>query len=172
MKRPRVTIAGLMIVVGIAALNIALLRAFFVEEMFIGGVLMLLTLQGGLLGLLKSQGRARRFWVGFEITGAIAVIALFSCEFFPNSPLSRLESSYINFVLDLVSRHLPDSTSTLLLDERLELFLAGVYFAPELIAAVLGGLLATWVPGLWKSRGPAPVDALDRAPQASAESIP
>ena len=64
MRRPRLTIARWMGLTAILAVNAALVRAFLVDEMFCGGILIFFALQVGLWCLLQSRGRLRRFWLG------------------------------------------------------------------------------------------------------------
>ncbi len=85
MKRPRITIARLMFAILVIALNAGLIRAFFVQEMFYGVILLFFAMQVGLFLLLRSQGRARRFWVGFEVS-AIAVVLALSCASCSRTP--------------------------------------------------------------------------------------
>jgi len=153
MRRPRLTIAQWMRLTAILAMNAALVRAFVVQEMFYGGILIFIALQIGLWCLLRSRGRLRRFWSGFEVSGISAVLVLFSCEVFPDSPLSRLVLSYTEIAFELTSTHLP----TLLADhfeQHLDQFLAVVYFVPELVAALLGGMVAARLPSRGLPRGP------------------
>ncbi len=142
MNKPRITIARLMTAIFIIALNAGLIRAFVVQEMFYGGILMFFAMQVGLLFLLRGRGRSRRFWSGFEILGGISVFALFSCEFFPDSVLSRIVSAYTRSALNMTWSLLPDWASTILLDDHIDWFLAVIYFLPELGIALLGGLCA------------------------------
>jgi hypothetical protein len=129
----------------ILAVNAALVRAFVVQEMFYGGILMFVALQLGLWCLLHSRGRLHRFWLGFEVFGMTAVLLLFSCELFPSSPLARLVMSYTDVAANLALTHLPIRLADHL-DERWDLFFAVVYFVPELVAALLGGMIAAcWV---------------------------
>ena len=141
MKRPRITIARCMGVTAILALNSGLVRAFVVQEMFYGGILIFIALQVGLWCLLRSRGLVRRFWIGFEISGVAVVLTLFSCEVFPDSALNRLLMSYIDVSANLAFSHLPTPLADHL-DEHWDLFLAVVYFVPELTAAFLGGTIA------------------------------
>src|SRR5262249_39556357 len=134
MTRPRLTIARWMALIAILAVNAALIRAFVVDEMFIGGILIIIALQLGLCCLLRSEGSVRRFWLGFEVAGMASVLVLFSCEGFPDSPLNRLVMSYTDIAVNVVSAHLPARAAEYLLDDRIDLFLAIVYFLPELIA--------------------------------------
>ena len=144
MKRPSMTIARWMGVTAVLAVNAALVRAFVVQEMFCGGILIFVALQVGLWCLLRSQGRVRRFWMGFEVFGVASVLAMFSCEIIPTSALAGVVISYTDLAIDFATSQLP----TLLvdqLDEHWQLFLAIVYFVPELLVALLGGAIATWM---------------------------
>jgi hypothetical protein len=71
----------------------------------------------------------------------VAVLILFSCELFPGSPSDRLVTSYTEIVASLAFTHLPTSLADRL-DEHWDYFLAVVYFMPEVIAALLGGIIA------------------------------
>ena len=140
MRRPRFTIARWMGLIAILAVNAALVRAFLVQEMFYGGILIFIALQVGLWYLFHSRGRRRCFWWGFEVSGMAAVLVLFSCELFPGSPLNRAVTSYTDLAADLAFRHLPTALEDRI-DEHWHLFLAVVYFVPELVAALLGGVI-------------------------------
>jgi hypothetical protein len=141
MRRPRVTIARWMGLIAILALNAGLVRAFVAQEMFYGGILIFIALQVGLSCLLRSRGRVRRFWLGFEISGVAAVLVLFSCEVFPDSALNRLLMTYTDISASLASSHLPTPLADHL-DEHWDLFLAVVYFVPEITSALVGGTIA------------------------------
>ena len=80
------------------------------------------------------------FWLGFEISGIVAVLVLFSCELFPSSPWNRLVMSYTAIIANLAFTHLPTPLADHL-DEHWDLFLAVVYFVPELVATLLGGMI-------------------------------
>ncbi len=125
----------------VVAVNATLVRAFVVEEMFSGGILIFIALQAGLWCLFHSRGRARSFWLGFEVSGALAVLAMFASELFPASLLNRLLMWYTDIATNLAFSRLPTALADYL-DEHLDQFLAVVYFAPELIAALLGGMIA------------------------------
>ena len=148
MKPQRLTIARWMGLIAVLSVNAALVRAFVVQEMFIGGILIFMALQLGLLGFLRSRGRHRRFWLGFEVSGMAAVLALFSCEFLPDSPMNRMVLSYTSTVEELAFTHLPTPLSDYL-DEHQDMLLVIAYFMPELIVALLGGMIAACLlPGL------------------------
>ena len=136
--------------------------------MFCGGILMFFAMQIGLLLLLRGRGRSRRFWTGFEIFGGIAVIALFSCEIFPDSVLSRIVSAYTESASYLTWLLLPDWASSILFDDHHDWYLASVYFLPELRIALLGGLCAANFRPRPRLRAgfPGPIELLD------AESMP
>lgn len=141
MRRPRLTIARWMGLTAILAVNAALVRAFVAHGMFCGGILIFIALQCGLWCLLRSRGRLRRFWLGFEASGMAAVLVLFSCELFPGSSSNHPLMSYTGFADNLAFTHLPTPLADRL-DEHWDYFLAVVYFVPELVAALLGGIVA------------------------------
>ena len=116
--------------IAILAVNAALVRAFAVQEMFIGGIVMFIVLQLGLLCLLRSRGRQRRFWLGFEVSGTAAVLVLFWCEYLPDSPLNRLVLAYTSIAGDLAFTHLPIPLSDRL-DDRWQMFLAVAISCPS-----------------------------------------
>jgi hypothetical protein len=151
MRRPRFTIAQWMGLTAVLAVNAALVRAFVVQEMFYGGILIFVALQLGLWCLLHSRGRVRRFWLGFEVSAVAATLAMFACEVFPNSPLAGLLMSYQDFATNLAFSHLPQSMADHL-DEHQDQLLAVVYFAPELVAALLGGMIAACLVSLGQAR--------------------
>jgi hypothetical protein len=168
MNRPRMTIARLMCAIMIIALNAGLIRAFFVQEMFYGVILMFFAMQVGLFRLLRSRGRARRFWVGFELAGIAMVLALFWAEFFPDSALNKGVSAYIEFAMNMVigTPHLPTALDDFLMDHQV-LLLVVVCFPPELVVALLGGLLTMRVDAGLLRRGLGPNPCSPRCPQPS-----
>jgi len=129
----------------VLAVNAALVRAFVIDEMFCGGILIFIALEAGLWCLLHSRGRARSFWLGFEVSGALAVLAMFACEVFPDSLLTRLLLAYTGSATNLAFLYLPTGLADYL-DENQDHLLAVVYFAPEVVAALLGGTIAAWGP--------------------------
>jgi hypothetical protein len=163
MKPRHLTIARLMGLIAVLSLNAALVRAFIVQEMFMGGIVMMMVLQLGLWCFLKSRGRHRRFWLGFEVAGTVAVLVLFSCDFLPDSLLNRLVLAYTHFAYNLAFTHLPTSLSDYC-DEHQDLLLVNFYFVPELIAGLLGGMIACLLP-----RRIRPADSINR--QASISLI-
>jgi hypothetical protein len=142
----------------ILAVNAALVRVFVVREMLRGGILIFIALQVGFWCLLRSLGRLRCFWSGFEVSGMAAVLILFPGEFFPGSLLDRL----VDIADELAVTHLPTPLSDYL-GEHWDLFLAVVYFVPVLVAALLGGMLAAWL----IPRGLTPARTMNREESAA-----
>ncbi len=141
MRPLRFTIAQWIGFTAVLALNAAIVRAFVVQEMFCGGILIFVALQVGLWCLLHSGGAVRRFWLGFELFGVGATVAVFACEVFPESVLNRLLTSYVGFATNLAFSHLPMPLEDHF-DQHQDQLLAVVYFMPELVAALLGGMIA------------------------------
>jgi hypothetical protein len=96
MKPPRVSIAGLMTVVLVAAIAIASLR--YASDLWAGIMLMLTLalLAASVLGVVYRTGRARAGWLGFAVfAGGYTVLAFgpwFVTELQPRLPTSLLLS--------------------------------------------------------------------------------
>ena len=77
MKLPRVSIRTLMIVVGIASVDLAVARALYAHylDALIGVSLSGLTLHYGVYRLFRSRGRGRAFWAGFVAAGLLAALS-------------------------------------------------------------------------------------------------
>ncbi len=149
MKYPRFTIARLMFAILVIAFNAALIRAFS-QGMFSGVILLFFAMQVGLFLVLRSQGRPRRFWVGFEVVGIAVLLVLFWLESFPDSRMSRHVFVSIDLAMDAVveSPHTPAPVATFFSDHP-DLLCAAVCSPPEFVIASLGGLFAMMVgPGL------------------------
>jgi hypothetical protein len=84
MKVPRPSIAEIMTVVGIVALNLAAARAFSDDyhELLCGVAPMAVTLQIGLLSLIRSRGRLRAFETGYAAFGSLAMASFVGAVFF------------------------------------------------------------------------------------------
>ena len=104
-------------------------------------ILIFIALQVGLWCLRCSAGTVRRFWLGFEVIGVSSIAAMFACEVFPDSALNRFLMSYVDFATNLAFLHLPVPLADHV-DEHQDQLLAVVYFIPELVAALLGGVTA------------------------------
>jgi len=178
-KLPRLSIAKLMVVVGVVALNIAAARLLFDDnsEMLIGVALSGLILQVGLFQLMRSRGRGRGFWAGFIACGLMAMTTLVWAMLFPEvlgitatMTLVRMPGSsmytvwygYANFVSEHIIAPVlydPRINPGIYLDSLLGGALivgirAVVWFLPQLLIAVVGGLLASLIGGR-RSKSPA-----------------
>ena len=144
--RLQYTIARGIGLIAIIAINAALIRSFFVQEMFCGLILIFFALQVGLGCLFRSRGRSRRFWLGFETAGAMTVLSLFASEIFPDLSISQMLIKWLtwhtNIAAALAWEHLPSPLYDSLFDDYNDLFLAVIDFLPELFTALLGGFFA------------------------------
>ena len=84
MKLPRLSIAEIMTVVGIVALNLAATRALSDDnhELLGGVVPMAVILQVGIFSLIRSQGRVRAFWAGFLVFGTMGMTSFLGAALF------------------------------------------------------------------------------------------
>lgn len=145
MRRFRFTISRCMAATAVLGGNIGLIRAYMVAEMkgehldlFDFIFLIFFALQFGLWRYLRTQGRRRRFWLGFEVSGLAATLAVSTLL---ESDID-LNNWYTGAALDLSYFCLPARIDGILANEHFDWFLAIIYFLPELLAAALGGLLA------------------------------
>ena len=138
MQRPRFTIARWMGITAVVAVNAAVARSFYGDPTFYLAILGFVALQVGLACFLRSRGRARRFWLGFEIAGVVITLVLILADI-PDGPLLRLFNSYADFAYRVLDElQLGDYFA----DDHLEWFLVVFYFLPGLILALLGGTTA------------------------------
>src|SRR5438309_1896042 len=79
----RFTISRWMAAIAVLGLNLGLVRAYLLAEkrgehldLFDFGFLIFFALQLGLWRYLSTGGRRRRFWLGFEVSGLAATLAL------------------------------------------------------------------------------------------------
>ncbi len=168
MNRPRFTIGHLMLAILVIAVNAGLIRAFFLQGMFSGVILLFFAMQVGLFLLLHSKGRARCFWVGFGGAGIAVVLALFLCDLFEDSAFTRCVSLYQMLVEDALveSPQMPASVAEFLMNHP-DLLDAAVFFPPEFVIASLGGCLAILVDPGPRRRGPGARPPGRRCPQPS-----
>lgn len=160
MSRFRSTISRWMAAIAILALNIALIRAYLLAEMrrqhldlFDFGFLILFALQFGLWRYRSTGGRRRRFWLGFEVSGLAATLALLTLFTYDMD----LNNWYTGTVSDLSYFCLPSQIDVVLSTDHWDWFLAIIYFLPEFLAACLGGLFAASLFRVTEQRGdPAP----------------
>jgi hypothetical protein len=173
MKLPRLSIAEIMTVVGIVALNLAATRAFPDDNHeLLGGVApMAVTVQVGIFSLIRSRGRVRAFGAGFVAFGSLAMASFVGAGFFspsdsvsidpktgqavvrtsPGAPIWVLWSRYGRFVFKTLES-LPNSD-----------FIVGdggdshgqdgiplgtkalILFLPQMVFAIAGGLCASLI---------------------------
>jgi hypothetical protein len=142
MKIPRITIARCLGWIAVIAANLALIQSMGVLGELEGCPFILIALQVGLWGLIRSRGRLRRFWAGFLAPCMAAVLVLLLC---PSPPLDRLMTPYTDIADELEVTYLPTTLAGSLGNELWGLHLAVVYFVPVFVAALLGGMIAAWL---------------------------
>jgi hypothetical protein len=145
MSLPRNSIASLMSVVGIVALNLAVGRAIFLAEPWrLAGVAPIgVIIQVGLYCLIRARGRPRRFafWTGFE-AGTVLGLWSFLCARVPESRVGAVWDDYGEFIDGLLRLHygLPVLNRGPL-DPVLLTMIAVFAFLPQFLMGVVGGLL-------------------------------
>jgi hypothetical protein len=173
MKLPQLSLARMMVFIGIVAANIAAIRGVILaheEETLFGILLAAITLQVALFRLVRARGPARAFWVGY-----IAVCLLTMMNFVrammhpevvvltPARTLVRIPGSaphavwhgYFDYLSGFLVKSLPFLSRALVggYDGTLsnDLLIAGlrcaIWFLPQLFFALLGGLLARAIAG-------------------------
>jgi hypothetical protein len=162
MPRFRFTIARWMAATAVLGVNIGLVRWMVAErELFDFGFFLVFVLQLGLWRYLSTRGRRRRFWLGFEVSGLAATLAL---SILLESEID-LDNWYTGAASDLAYLCLPARVDDWLM-QHWDGFLAILHFLPELLAATLGGLLAACLFKVSKVR----VDTTRPAPAVEASS--
>jgi hypothetical protein len=150
-EKPPLTLARLMAVVGVIAVDIAAARALYLRdvELALGLALMGLASQFALLRAIRRRGRARAFWAGFVTTG-FAAMAMFTWGVsFQDSVVFGWGLSYTRFA-DGVLALMPSAPRLYGgggNDLAVGIAAAFVWFIPQLLAAMVGGLsaaLVTW----------------------------
>jgi hypothetical protein len=134
----------------VIAVNAGLVRAFVVQEMFYGVILIFFALQAGLWMMCHRRGRARGFWAGFVVSGLLTVLVMAACEYFPDSLLSRLLLRYTEAAMNLAFSELPTGLADYF-DDHQDLLLAVVDFLPEITVALAGGVLGACANGRGES---------------------
>ena len=159
MKRPRLSIARLMVLVGVIALNFAIARALFAESyvLLVEVAPIALVLELGVFRLVCGGDQTRGFWAGFVAFGAMAMLSLLWAWFtpptghrstpgktYPSSPGSaiwNLWDGYFHFaVMNLLP--LPGSKMILGIGGEIPVITAVfIFLLPQLLIAVVGGLV-------------------------------
>jgi hypothetical protein len=168
-KQPRVKIITLMTVVGVVALNLAVARALYAydTEALYGSVLIGLSLQIGLVRLIRRRGRVRAFWTGFVTAGSLAFLTFLLAER-PGAYETlwyRAWSEYTDVAEDCLL-YLPGSAAIRGMSQQqstaeaaLIVLASLIFFPPQLLIALSGGLLAIVVFRIASGR-------LDRPPRS------
>jgi len=142
-KRSRITLARLMVVVGVIALETAGFRALYqrTEELALGLALTGLASQIGLFCAVRGSGRSRAFWSGFAVIGAVMMATFAWGISVPGSGMYHIWSSYTGYADDALSSLFPYEPRWLPQDVAPSV----IWSLPQLLAAMIGGLLAAFV---------------------------
>jgi hypothetical protein len=141
MKRPRITLAGLLIVIAVVAVDLA---AFILDARYLGGDWVrglpptALSCQIGLLCAVLSRGLSRAFWTGFVVFGC-AMMATFAwglCFPLQESAVNDAWLSYGEFASGVIwaSPY-----------EEEDVAMAVIWTLPQLAAACAGGVFVLLV---------------------------
>jgi hypothetical protein len=169
MKLPRFSIAKLMVIVGIVALNIAATQFWSPSSepsLFTGRFLTSIALQVGLLCLIRShRTRFLPFWSGFEAFGLAAAITSVYIDFLSpaDSQLFNLMDLYLFSTYNIfnnmfVSINYPyfrsSLTNSLLPDNSFmsNFMFEAISFLPQLFIALIGGFLTSLTIRRWGRR--------------------
>jgi hypothetical protein len=143
MKRPRVSIAKLMILVAIAGVDLAYLRWFGTEGTLVGTRLIVLFLQIGLLSALLTRAAVRWFWGGFVVFGTLALVSWVSAAVW----LPETGDEYFRDAMNTVLQRFPvGGHNRIAFPNPSQAVLAEVLLTiPQLLIALVGGILAAVV---------------------------
>ncbi len=154
MTLPRLSLATLMVVVAVVAIDIAGVRAFHAsrsivpspawEGLLLGVPLFGLGLQFGLFRLVRSRGRGRSFWAGFIVSGLVATfIFIGTFALFPDS-MAMFPFYWVAYYYELAGGLLYELLSPHVLAQYPLIWWFGasiMLFFPQLLIALAGGLL-------------------------------
>jgi hypothetical protein len=154
MKRIRLSLARIMAIVAVLAVDCALLSTchIFYPEMllFVPG------LQIGLFRMVPGRGRVKPYWVGFELFGWTGVLAWY---FGLSGPMGRCFDYSLSHLVGFLAAHYPGLFHLLkplfngdgLLMEAIGILLWGaIVSSPLLLIACLGGRLTLIRATQWK----------------------
>jgi hypothetical protein len=162
-KLLRTSLRTLMVIVGVMAVDLAVVRAFWNSKQHVlaGIALSGLALNAGLLFLIRTRGRARAFWAGFLIAGLLGASSFAWALTYPKAsatfldqrtgrpvtihssgaPLSDQWEGYLDFAEESIES-LPAHWNPFLRGRFAEVLTeASIAFAPQLTVALAGGLL-------------------------------
>jgi hypothetical protein len=144
----------LMIVVGVAAVDLALGRAIhaYHRGLLPGIALSGMILQLGLFRLIRGKGMVRAFWAGYVVGGALAITSLL----IPGSRFWTGWYTYFLIVGDCL-RILPEVSRLVRTDPPVFVVtFALIVLLPQLLLGLAGGLLALFVAWVAKDADPPP----------------
>jgi hypothetical protein len=164
-KLPRISITKLMLLVAIIAANLAVGRVLGAYHLVLPVAIALtgLAVQAGAFALIQSRGRRRAFLAGFLVFGSMAMISvIWALVFTPNVSIAQdpstgkmitieipgslmwtIWSNYVEFVDACLAGH-----PQIQLDP-LGIQVALIWFVPQFLIALTGGLLAMLIAGQW-----------------------
>jgi hypothetical protein len=164
-KLPRISIAKLMLLVAIIAANLAVGRVLGAYHLVLPVAIALtgLAVQAGAFALIHSRGRRRAFLAGFLVFGSMAMISvIWALVFTPNVSIAQdpstgkmitieipgslmwtIWSNYVEFVDACLAGH-PQFHL-----DPLGIQVALIWFLPQFLIGLTGGLLAVLIAGQW-----------------------
>ena len=158
MSCSRISIAGVMVVVAIAAVNCAYLRSYCCDGTLVGTRPIVVIIQVGLLCAFLGRPGSRRFWAGFVAFGMFALIG-WLCAF---ARFEEVLGEYFRDAMNAILWRFPlAGYNRMAMPEPSHKALAEVLLtAPQLLFAVFGGLLVAVI-----SRLRNPTLAIARSPR-------
>jgi hypothetical protein len=146
MKPPRLSIAKVMAVVAIFAINMAALRYLhsYDEDLDQGIALAGFALQFGVFQSIRNCGRVRTFWLGFVALDSAAMISFAWCVTYHNSTMFLLWSEYTRYANKYANSttHIWDFYNRTQIEPVCVIAQAVIWSVPQLIIAFFGGLTA------------------------------
>jgi hypothetical protein len=162
-KLLRTSLRTMMVLVGLAAVDSAVIRATWGSKYNVlsGIAFSGLALNAGLFLLIRARGRARAFWAGFLLAGLLAAASFTWALTYPKvsatfrdqatgnqvtvhssgAPLSDTWETYLNVVEDSIES-LPPRWNPFTNGKVAEVVAdASIAFAPQMTVAIVGGLL-------------------------------
>ena len=173
----RSSIAGVMAIVAVVALDIAVARAVFASntQLLIGGALPCVALQWAAFSLFRSRGRARAFWLGFMVGGSMITASFIWAMLFPEvlgvtrtgavvktpgSSLYAVWAGYGRFIGDRIGP-IPNPFGVVPI-----VFRAILWSVPQVTIALVGGFMA-W--GIFSMGGVSPrAESFEESPSNKA----
>jgi hypothetical protein len=169
MKPPQFSIANLMVVVGFVAFNVAATQLWSHSSspsLLSGRFLTSIALQVGLLCLIRSRrSRFLPFWLGFEVFALLAAITtIYLDEASADDPLFKLMDQYyfstykwLEGVSTLIADPFLRSSVRTAINAGSNTFASNflyelISFLPQLVFALIGGVLTKVTIRLWGKR--------------------